>query len=334
MRKYHFQKRAIVTGGAGFIGSHLVEALLSKGYKVTVLDNLSTGRLDNLKSAQDNPDFSFHKAELGDFEKIAGHFKGADFCFHLAALADIVPSIVEPLTYHKSNVDATVAVLEACRLGGVKKFIYTASSSCYGIPKKYPTGEDAEIAPQYPYAFTKYIAELYAFSWSKVYKLPVVSLRLFNVYGTRARTSGTYGAVLGVFLAQKLAGKPFTVVADGKQKRDFIYVTDVAGAFIAAAESEVKDEVFNVGSGDAQSVNRLVEILGGDKIYIPKRPGEPDCTWADISKIKRLLGWSPKVSFEEGVGRVLESIDYWRDAVVWTPEKISQATAEWFKYLS
>ena len=328
------KQRVIVTGGAGFIGSHLSERLIQDGFGVTVLDNLVTGRLDNLKTVEKDKNFSFINVDISDFDNIVKYFKGIDFVFHMAALADVVPSIVQPLKYHRSNVDGTIAVLEASRLNNVKKFIYTASSSCYGIPKDYPTPETENISPQYPYAFTKYVGELYAFSWSKVYKLPVVSLRLFNVYGPRTRTSGTYGAVLGVFLAQKLAGKPFTVVGDGNQKRDFIYVTDVADAFVKAATSKVQNDIFNVGSGAPQSVNKLVSILGGDKVYVPKRPGEPDCTWADITKIRKMLGWAPQVSFEDGVGRVVANIDYWKDAPVWTPEKINNATSDWFKYLS
>ncbi len=327
--------KTIVTGGAGFIGSHLVERLVQDGHQVTVLDDLSCGRLDNLKPVETSKNFSFVKADISRPEAIAGYFKGIDWVFHLAALADIVPSIVQPYTYHRSNVDGTVAVLEACRLHGVKKFIYTASSSCYGIPKTYPTSEAAEILPQYPYAFTKYIGELYAFSWAKVYKLPVISLRLFNVYGPRARTSGTYGAVIGVFLAQKLANAPFTIVGDGAQTRDFVYVADVAEAFVMAAASALQNEVFNVGSGDPQSVNTLVSLLGPNKtVHIPKRPGEPDCTWADISRITGMLGWKPKTSFAQGIERVLAHIDYWKNAPVWTAEKIDQATKDWFKYLS
>ena len=326
--------RVIVTGGAGFIGSHLTERLIQEGCYVTVIDNLATGRLDNLKDAGNNPRFNFVKADVGDFDTILPHFKDIDIVFHMAALADIVPSIVEPLQYHRANVDGTIAVAEAARLQGVGKLLYTASSSCYGIPDAYPTSESAPIQPQYPYAFTKYIGESYAFFWSKVYKLPVVSLRLFNVYGTRSRTSGTYGAVLGVFLAQKLAGKPFTVVGDGTQKRDFIYVTDVADAFVRCAFSNITNEIFNVGSGNPQSVNTLVSLLGGEKIFIPKRPGEPDCTWADISKIKRLVGWQPSLSLKEGIAKVVENIDYWKDAPVWTPEKIEAATKDWFKYVS
>jgi UDP-glucose 4-epimerase len=328
------KQKVLITGGAGFIGSHLAERLAAEDYQVVVLDNLSTGRLENLKDLQTNPNFSFFKVDVSNLNDIAAYFKDIDWVFHLAALADIVPSIIEPYKYHKSNVEGTVAVLEASRLSGVNKFICVASSSCYGIPEVYPTPESAAISPQYPYAFTKYAAEQYCFFWSKIYKLPVVSLRLFNVYGPRSRTSGTYGAVFGVFLAQKLAGLPFTVVGDGNQKRDFIYVSDVAEAFVKAASCDVRDEIFNVASGNPQDINRLVSLLQGDKIHIPKRPGEPDCTWADISKIRDMLDWQPKVSFEEGIKKMLENIDYWRDAPAWTPEKITEATKDWFKYLA
>jgi len=325
--------KTIVTGGAGFIGSHLVERLIKEGFKVIVLDNLSTSRLENLKDVINSKNLYFYKVDVSKLDKIKKYFKNIDYVFHLASLADIVPSITEPFKYYQSNVSGTVSVLEASRLNKIKKFIYAASSSCYGIPKVYPTPEDAEISPQYPYAFTKYIGELFVFFWAKVYKLPVISLRLFNVYGPRARTTGTYGAVFGVFLAQKLKGLPYTVVGDGNQKRDFIYVSDVVEVFIKAAKSNIKNEVFNVGTGEPKSINELVSLLGGRKIYIPKRPAEPDCTWADIRKIKKMLGWSPKVSFKEGVKLMLENIDYFKDAPVWTKKNIKRITKDWFKYL-
>lgn len=328
------KKNTLVTGGAGFIGSHLVDKLLEKGHRVTVLDNFSTGRVQNLAHIKDRSNITIKQLDISNFEAIKESFKGIDWVFHIAALADIVPSITDPLEYHRSNVDGTFSVLEASKLAGVKRFIYTASSSCYGIADVTPTAESSEIRPEYPYALTKYIGECYCLNWAKIYKLPVISLRLFNVYGPRSRTSGTYGAVFGVFLAQKLAGKPFTVVGNGNQTRDFTYVSDVVRAFISAAESDLTGEVFNVGSGNTYSVNRLVELLGGEKVYIPKRPGEPDSTFADISKIKRLLRWKPEVSLEEGVKILLENISYWREAPVWTPEKINDATKEWFKYLS
>lgn len=326
--------KILVTGGAGFIGSHLVERLIRENCQVVVLDSLSTGKLENLKDLQRNPNFSFFKVDISNLDDIIGYFNNIDWVFHLAALADVVPSISEPYKYHKANVEGTIAVLEASRFNGVAKLIYADSSSCYGIPEVYPTTESAKIAPQYPYAFTKYIGEQYCFFWSKIYNLPVISLRLFNVYGPRSRTSGPYGAVFGVFLAQKLAGLPFTVVGDGNQKRDFVYVLDVVEAFVQVAASCVKNEIFNVGSGKPQSINKLVSLLQGQQVHIPKRPGEPDCTWADISKIKDILGWQPKVSLEEGIKKMLENIDYWRDAPVWTPEKITEATKDWFKYLA
>ena len=325
--------KCIVTGGAGFIGSHLVERLLLLGHQVAVLDNLSTGRNENISS------FKLKKLKLVKIDlsyninRIFPYFKNIDWVFHLAALADIVPSIEHPDKYYQTNVNGTVNVLEAARIGGVKRFIYTASSSCYGIPGSCPTKESALIDPQYPYALTKYMGEIYALTYGKLFKLPVISLRLFNVYGPRSRTSGAYGAVFGVFLAQKLHNLPYTVVGDGRQKRDFIYVTDVVEAFIKAAESTVAGEIFNVGTGKPQSVNQLVKLLGGRVTYVPKRPGEPYYTQADILKIKKVLGWQPKISFKEGVKKMLENIDYWKKAPVWTPKKISTATKEWFKYL-
>ena len=327
------EKKVLVTGGAGFIGSHLVDQLVEAGHSVTVIDNFSTGRPGNLAHQKGN--VRIVEADIMNFDVISSHFRGQDIVFHIAALADIVPSIVNPRAYYTSNVLGTMNVVEASRLAQVQRLVYAASSSCYGIPLEefYPTAETAPISPQYPYALTKYLGEQTALHWGQVYDLPVVSLRFFNVYGPRSRTSGTYGAVFGVFLAQKLDGKPYTVVGDGNQTRDFVYVTDVANAMVTAGFSSVENEIFNVGTGNPQSINTLVFLLGGDKIHIPKRPGEPDCTWADIRKIKSLLGWEPKVSFSEGVGEILKHIDYWKDAPVWTPETIEKATEDWFKYL-
>ena len=322
---------AIVTGGAGFIGSHLVDALLAENISVRVIDNYSTGRPENLAHVAGQVELvEADFAKSGSWQKL---FQDTDWVFHLGALADIVPSIQRPADYFQANVDGTFNVLEAAKNAGVKRFVYAASSSCYGIPDKYPTSEAAEISPQYPYALTKRLGEELVMHWAQLYNLPAIALRLFNVYGPRSRTSGTYGAVLGVFLAQKLANKPFTVVGDGTQTRDFTYVTDVANAFLTAAQSSVREEIFNVGSGETVSVNRLVELLGGEVTYIPKRPGEPDCTYADITKIRRDLKWQPKVDIKQGVDNVLANIDYWKSAPVWTPATIATATEDWFKYL-
>lgn len=325
--------KTLITGGAGFIGSHLAQLLIEKGHQVVAIDNLSSGRLRNLDAVADHPDFRFANCDIRDSEALMPHFEGVDWVFHLAGLADIVPSIEMPAEYYSTNVTGTFNVLECARQSEVKRLVYAASSSSYGIPDVYPTPESAPIRPQYPYALTKYMGEELVLHWGNVYKLPTVSLRLFNVYGTRSRTSGAYGAVFGVFLAQKLNGKPLTVVGDGNQTRDFTYVTDVAEAFRCAAESDVIGEALNVGSGNHYSVNQLVKLLGGEVVLIPKRPSEPDCTFADTDKIERLLGWRPKVSFEDGVARMLERIDDWRDAPIWNPGTISQATAAWFRYL-
>lgn len=324
---------SLVTGGCGFIGSHIVDRLLSEGHEVRVIDNFTTGRPQNLSHQKENQSLKIYQKDIREPEGLAELFEGVDYVFHLAALADIVPSIQKPYEYYSSNVMGTYHVVECARNAGVKKLVYAASSSCYGIPDEFPTKETAEIRPQYPYALTKRLGEETVLHWGQVYGLPVITLRLFNVYGTRSRTSGTYGAVFGVFLAQKLAGKPFTVVGSGQQTRDFTYVTDVADAFYTAAMSGIQDETFNVGSGGTYSVNRLCQLLGGEIVHIPKRPGEPDCTFADTTKIRQALGWNAKITLEEGVAKILENIDYWREAPVWTPESIGEATKDWFQYL-
>ncbi len=329
-------EKAIVTGGCGFIGSHLVDYLMGKGHEVSVIDNLTNGSIENIKQHRDNPRLKFFQLDIADYEKrekLGKIFQGADWVFHLAALADIVPSINQPVKYHRANVDGTVNVLEASRENKISRFIYTASSSCYGIPEEFPTPENAPIRPEYPYALTKYLGEQCALHWNQIYELPLVSLRLFNVYGPRARTSGTYGAVFGVFLAQKIHGRPYTVVGDGTQTRDFTFVSDIVKGFYEAATSDANGEIINLGSGGTYSVNKLVELLGGEITYIPKRPGEPDCTFADINRARKLLGFNPEVSFEKGVKIMLDNIDYWKNAPIWTPETIKKATEDWFENL-
>ncbi len=323
---------AVVTGGAGFIGSHMVDLLIERGFAVRAIDNLVGGRRENLAQHAGNPQHVLEERDIRSYQPDDPLFRGAKYVFHFAGIGDIVPSIERPMEYMSANVQGTVHMLECARRAGVEKFIYAASSSCYGLAS-VPTREDHPIAPQYPYALSKYLGELAAFHWHRVYKLPVNSIRTFNAYGTRSRTSGAYGAVFGVFLRQKLAGRPYTVVGDGTQKRDFLYVTDVATAFLAAAETRHTGRYWNLGAGNPQSVNRLVELLGGEKIHIPKRPGEPDCTWADISRISAELGWRPEVSFEDGVAKIVADIDYWRNAPLWDPESIAKATKSWFELL-
>jgi UDP-glucose 4-epimerase len=324
---------AVVTGGAGFIGSHMVDLLVSHGYAVRAIDNMVGGRAANLDQHKANPDVSLDQRDVRALAPDDKLFAGVRLVFHFAGIGDIVPSIERPAEYMSANVQGTVSVLEAARHAKVGKLVYAASSSCYGLADT-PTREDHPIQPQYPYALSKYQGEQAVFHWGRVYKLPVNSVRIFNAYGTRSRTSGAYGAVFGVFLRQKLAGQPLTVVGDGTQRRDFLYVTDVAEAFLAAGLTDKLNDTWNLGAGNPQSVNRLVELMGSERQTIPKRPGEPDVTFADIGKITRELGWKPKVSFEEGVSRILANIEYWREAPLWTPEKIAEATSTWFRMLS
>ena len=322
----------VVTGGAGFIGSHTVDLLLEQGYKVRVLDNLVGGRESNLKSHKNNPDLVCEWMDIRHLKPDAKIFSDAEYVIHFAGIGDIVPSIERPDEYMSVNVQGTVRVLECARFAKVKKLVYAASSSCYGLAS-VPTTEDHPILPLYPYALSKYMGEQACFHWHNLYRLPVNSIRIFNAYGTRVKTTGAYGAVFGVFFKQKLSNKPFTVVGDGTQKRDFLYVTDVSAAFLAAAKSKLVGEIYNLGAGNPQSVNSLVELLGGEVIYIPKRPGDPDCTFADITKITTQLNWQPTISFEEGVKRMVAEIDCWYDAPLWDPDSIATATKTWFNYL-
>lgn len=322
----------LVTGAAGFIGSHLCDLLLTSGHTVTAVDDFSTGREVNLKVAYASPNFRLLKKSITDLQP--NDLGPIDWVFHLAGRADLVPSIQKPDEYFKVNVEGTFRVLELSRTLEAKRFLYAASSTCYGLAEVTPTPEAYPCAPRHPYGLTKYLGEQMVMHWSQVYKMPAVSLRMFNVYGPRSRTTGAYGAVFGVFLKQKLAVKPYTVVGDGQQTRDFTFVTDVAAAFLRTAESSVSGEAMNVGSGNTYSINRLVELLGGPITYVPKRPGEPDCTFADTTKICQKTDWRPTISLETGVQQMLAVIDDWRDAPLWEPATIAEATKDWFKYLS
>ena len=322
--------KILVTGGAGFIGSNLIDKLVQLGHGVIVLDNLSTGRLSNLDKVKNK--IKILNVDITK-ELLDNHFKNVDQVFHLAGIADIVPSIINPKNYFDANLRGTLNVIEASRKAQVKKFIYAASASCYGIPNEYPTNEKSKIDTQYPYALTKFMGEQIVIHWAKVYKMPNVSLRFFNVYGPRSRTTGAYGAMFGIFLAQKLASKPLTIVGDGNQTRDFIHVYDLVGAIILAAQKTKNCEIYNLAGGKEVSVNYIADIISDKKVYIPKRPGEPDRSLADISKIKSELNWEPKISIDVGIKMLMQNINEWKDAPVWTPESIAQATKDWFKYL-
>jgi UDP-glucose 4-epimerase len=324
---------ALVTGGAGFIGSHIVDLLLEKEFEVRVIDNLSGGRLRNLEQHKSNPLLHFYNLDITDIETNNAIFSNVKWLFHLAGMGEIIPSIEKPLEYFNANSYGTARIAEAARIAGVEKVVYAASSSCYGLAN-VPTTEQAPINPQYPYALTKYIGEVTLFHWHQVYGLPVNSIRIFNAYGPRSRTSSAYGAVFGVFLKQKISGKALTVVGDGNQSRDFVYATDVAKAFIAAAQTDKVGEVYNLGYGKPRKINELVLLLSNETVRIPERPGEPKCTWADISKISSELGWKPEIALEEGISKLLEDISYWEDAPLWDEVSIEKATRIWFDNLS
>ncbi len=324
--------KCIVTGGCGFIGSHVAERLVNDGNQVIILDNLSNGNLKNIEKIKKK--VKFVKCDISKKGLWLKNFKNVKYVFHFAALADIVPSILKPIEYFNTNVQGTLNILEISRYYKVKKVIYSASSSCYGIPKNYPTNEKEFLNPIYPYAITKKMGEDLILKWSDMYNLKVISLRFFNVYGLRSRTSGTYGAMFGVFLAQRVNNLPLTIVGNGKQKRDFLNVRDAVNAIIKASRIKEKKLILNIGSGKCYSINYIANLISKKRIRIPKRPGEPDITWANISKAKKILGWKPTITIDDGVNELINNINYWKNAPIWNKKKIKEATKDWFKYLS
>jgi UDP-glucose 4-epimerase len=326
------KKKAIVTGGAGFIGSHMVDLLISKNYQVIVIDSLIGGHKRNLKHHLKNKNFKFIKQDICSLDSNSVFFKNVDYVYHFAGIGDIVPSIEKPSEYMNVNVQGTVKVLEASRKANVKKFVYAASASCYGLNNSV-INEKEKINTEHPYALSKYLGERAALHWGQVYNLPVNVIRIFNAYGTRVRTTGAYGAVFGVFFKQKIKNKPLTVVGNGKQARDFIYVTDVANAFYLASQTSKKGEIYNVGTGKPQKILDLAKFIGGRIQFIPTRPGEPFRSFANIRKISSHLKWKPTISFKDGVNKMMNEIEKWKDAPLWTPKKIKKATRVWFKFM-
>lgn len=305
----------IVTGGSGFIGSHLCDTLRRSGRMVEVID-VKTQRL-----------------QWPSIEKSVATetFRSCETVYHLAALSNIIPSITDPRAYYETNVTGTFNVLEAARLAGVKKFVYAASSSCYGQNPAPPVNEHQSCEPAYPYALTKYLGEQLVMHYGKVYGMDVVSLRIFNCYGPKSLTKSAYGAMFNTFFAQKANGKPLTIIGDGTQSRDFVYVDDVVEAFILTAEKG--KGIYNVGTGISTSINEVARIIGSDKINIPERAGEPHCIYADNTRLKS-LGWEAKVTIEEGIGQMLKNLDYWKAAKVWEKESIIEETKVWQACLS
>lgn len=299
------KKIAVVTGGAGFIGSHLAIALLAEGYAVKVVDNLSGGKREKVPEGAE-----FFEQDVNETTALTKVMIGAEFVFHLAALPRVQYSIEHPIETNRANVDGTVSVLSAAQDAGVKRVVYSASSSVYGDQAVMPLTEDMPAGPKSPYGLQKYIGELYCRIFSEVYGLPTVSLRYFNVYGPGADPEGAYALVIAKFLKQRSLGKPMTIAGDGTQTRDFTHVRDVVRANILVARSEKvgKGEVINIGAGQNASVARVAKLIGGPIEHIPARL-EPHDTLADNSRAKELLGWEPGVSLEEGIAELKKEFD-------------------------
>ncbi|MSR78815.1 MAG: NAD-dependent epimerase/dehydratase family protein [Candidatus Taylorbacteria bacterium] len=290
-------EKLVVVGGAGFIGSNLTDALVERGFDVTIIDDLSGGKLENL-----NPKAKFHKVSICDLKALKPLMKEAKYVFHLAALPRVQYSIEHPAETHEVNVTGTQNILIAAKEAGVKRVVYSASSSAYGEQKTMPLVETMVPGPKSPYGLHKYVGELYCKVWSEVYDLETVSLRYFNVYGLRMNPDGAYPLAIGKFLKLRKAGKPLTIWGDGTQTRDFTHVRDVVRANLLAIESQKvgKGEVINIGAGKNFSINELAKLIGGEVVHEPARP-EPHDTLADNSLAKKLLGWTPEVLFEEGI---------------------------------
>lgn len=293
--------KIIITGGAGFIGSHIQDTLIARGYDVHIIDNFSTGKRENV-----NPAAILHEVDIRDFQKIAPLFQGARFVFHLAAFPRVEPSILDPIMSHDMNLNGTLNILKAAKDAKVAKVIYSASSACYGNPDSFPTSENAPCRPMSPYALQKYVGELYCSLFSFLYGLPTVSLRYFNVYGPRQSEEGAYALVIARFLKEKRNGRPLPIVPDGTQSRDFVHVRDVVRANLLAMESAQvgKGEVINIGGGKNYSVNEIAALIGGPTMFIELRV-EPKKTLADISRARELLGWQPTIALEEGIAELL-----------------------------
>lgn len=289
-----------MTGGAGFIGSHLVDALLEAGKEVIVIDDLSGGKRERV-----DPKATLHVVDIRDYDAIAPLFSGAEYVFHLAALPRVQYSIEHPTETHAVNVNGTLNVLLAAKEAGVKRVVYSASSSAYGNQETLPLREDMLPAPLSPYGLHKFIGEHYAHVFSEVYGLSTVSLRYFNVYGPRLDPDGAYALVIGKFLKQRSEGGPMTITGDGTQTRDFTHVRDVVRANLLAAESTQvgHGEVVNIGAGRNASINELAHLIGGPVTYIPARL-EPKNTLADNTKARELLGWIPEVALADGIAEL------------------------------
>ena len=290
----------VVVGGAGFIGSHIVDKLVEQNHEVIIIDNLSTGKMENV-----NPKASVEYIDISNVNECPNMVEimsGADALFLLAAKARVQPSIENPVEYEINNTIGTLNVLKCASDAGVRRVVYSASSSAYGNTEKLPSKESDPVNPLSPYGAQKYYGEVMCKMFSEVYGLETVSLRYFNIYGERQNVGGAYAMVIGIFADQKLRGEVMTINGDGEQRRDFTYVGDVVNANILASQSEKvgKGEVINIGNGDNRSINDIADMIGGERIH--REPViEPKETLADNSLAEKLLGWKPTQNIEDWV---------------------------------
>ncbi|MEN9735386.1 MAG: hypothetical protein RL129_96 [Actinomycetota bacterium] len=325
------KNRVAVTGGAGFIGSHLVETLVLNGYYVVIIDNLSNGNLANLKNVDENR-FEFHNLDIRN-DELVDVLNDVEILFHLAGIGDVIPSIKNPELYFETNTLGSVKVFNACKNANVKRIVYASSSSCYGNAIT-PTNENAKISLLHPYAASKYFGEQSMFSLGKIYGIPVISICIFNAYGRRFKTSGAYGSVIGVFLKQALENKQLTIAGDGMQARDFVHVSDVASAFLSAAKKGQQFTRYNIGYGESVTVKQLANLISERQIYIPDRLGEARETLCDNSQARKDLEWYPKVQFESGLEELLNFLNEWESAPLWTVDNIIGEVTNWNTLLS
>ncbi len=300
-------KKAAVIGGAGFIGCNIVNELVKNGTEVVIIDDLSTGFIKNIN---DNAKFvQLDISNLEQSEELTEELKGCEVVFHTAALARVQPSIINPVDFDKVNTNGTVNLLKCCVDAGVKRVVYSASSSCYGTAETFPTPETHNTNPLSPYGLQKYIGELYCKMFSQVYDIDTVCLRYFNVYGERMNLEGAYKLVIAIFADQYKKGLPLTITNTGEQRRDFTYVQDVVQANILAGTHKDKllGESFNIGNGNNYSVNEVADIFGGEKDYY-KKVLEPFETLADNTKARKILGWNPKGNLKNWLTNYIKTL--------------------------
>lgn len=325
--------KSIVTGAAGFLGSHLVDQLMKADHEVVAIDNEINGSWSNLEQWFENPRFKKVHKDILEIQNDDENFRDCDYVFHLAGLECPVTSLNKPEIFFSTNIHGTVKILQASKQSDLKKFVYAGSSSVYGDAST-PTLETDGTSPMTPSCLTKSQAEDIAFHWGEVFDFPVVSLRIFNAYGPRDKTKLYPGSAFSIWMKQKCNEQALTVVGDGTHARDFIYCTDVANAFYIAALEGKADEVYNIGSGKAISLNEFTDRIKGKKLFLKNKEDEPTKTWADISKFQFDCNWQPRIPLESGVEFSLDVLNDWKDDISWNEENLNQFFQAWFEVYS